>query len=53
MHRKLLIISHVWPFPGTSGQQRRVRHTIEVASATFDIDFLTVAPLGQATGVRS
>jgi glycosyltransferase involved in cell wall biosynthesis len=44
MRRKLLIISHVWPFPGSSGQQLRVRHTVEAAVREFDVDFLTYAP---------
>jgi len=47
MRRKLLVVSHVWPFPGISGQERRVRHTLEVASGFFDVDFLTFAPASE------
>lgn len=47
MRRKVLIISHVWPFPGTSGQQVRVRYTVEAAVREFDVDFLTFTPSAQ------
>jgi glycosyltransferase involved in cell wall biosynthesis len=44
---RLLVISHVWPFPGTSGQQLRVRYTLEAAIRRFEVDFLTFAPRGR------
>jgi glycosyltransferase involved in cell wall biosynthesis len=39
-----LIISHVLPVPGDSGQQLRVRNTVEAAVREFAVDFLTYAP---------
>src|SRR5438309_652358 len=41
---RLLMISHVWPFPGTAGQQLRVRYMLEAATQLFEVDFLTFAP---------
>ena len=38
---KILIISIVKPFPGESGQQMRVRHTIEAIKPFYHITFLT------------
>ena len=38
---KILIISTVKPFPGESGQQMRVRHTIEAIKPFYHITFLT------------
>jgi len=49
---RLLIISHVWPFPGSAGQQLRVRYTLEAAARNFQVDFLTCAPEEQAGEVR-
>lgn len=43
MKNRLLIISHVHPFPGSSGQELRVRNTIHAATAQLDVDFLTVS----------
>jgi glycosyltransferase involved in cell wall biosynthesis len=40
---RLLIISHVRPFPGAMGQQLRLRHMLEAALREFDVDFLTYA----------
>lgn len=40
----ILIISHVWPFPGSSGQQLRVRYMLHSALQEFEVDFLTFAP---------
>ena len=37
---KILIISTVKPFPGESGQQMRVRHTIEAIKPFYHITFL-------------
>jgi glycosyltransferase involved in cell wall biosynthesis len=42
---RLLVVSHVWPFPGSAGQQLRVRYTLEAAVRQFQVDFLTFAPL--------
>lgn len=41
---RLLIISHVLPFPGTAGQQLRVRYMVEAAASRFNVNFLTCAP---------
>jgi len=41
---KLLVISHVLPFPGNAGQQQRVRYTLEAAVPHFEVDFLTYSP---------
>lgn len=49
---KLLIISHVSPWPGDSGQQLRVRYTLEVAVRAFQVDFLTIAPVGKRKEVE-
>src|ERR1700677_39597 len=45
---RILIISHVRPFPGTSGQELRVRYMVEAAVSKFEGDFLTYAPLVQS-----
>ncbi len=50
---RLLIISHVWPFPGSSGQQLRVRYTIQAALRQFGVDFLTVAPTSEREEVAA
>ena len=49
---RLLIISHVWPFPGFAGQELRVRHIIEAAVRNFRVDFLTVAPANECPGLK-
>jgi glycosyltransferase involved in cell wall biosynthesis len=49
---RLLIISHVLPFPGASGQELRIRYTLEEAVRQFEVDFLTYAPLAQSEGVE-
>jgi hypothetical protein len=40
---RLLVVSHVLPYPGSSGQQLRVRYTLEAAARQFQVDFLTFA----------
>ncbi len=50
---RLLIISHVWPFPGYAGQQQRLRYTIESAVREFDVEFLTFAPLDRRQEVET
>lgn len=44
--RKLLIISHVLPFPGFSGQQRRVFYTAKAAREFFHTTFTTFVKPG-------
>jgi len=39
----ILIISHVLPFPGNSGQQRRVAHKLKALRGPFHTTFMTVA----------
>jgi len=46
-HPRLLVISHVLPFPGSAGQQLRVRYTVEAAVRKFEVDFLTFVPSAQ------
>lgn len=41
--KKLLVLSHVLPFPGFSGQQQRVKYTLEALKDKFRITFLTFA----------
>ncbi len=48
---RLLLISHVLPFPGSSGQQLRLRYVLEAAVREFEVDFLTCAPLAQSDEV--
>jgi glycosyltransferase involved in cell wall biosynthesis len=52
MAPKLLIISHVLPCPGQTGQELRVRYTLEAAVRTFQVDFLTFAPNGKRKEVE-
>ena len=40
--KKILIISHVLPFPGDAGQQQRVAKTLRSLKLYFHITFLTV-----------
>lgn len=48
----LLVLSHVLPFPGTAGQQQRVRYTLETAADFFDVDFFTFAPAAMTSRVE-
>lgn len=43
----LLIVSHVLPYPGTAGQQQRVRNKLRALRRLFEITFLTYAPPSQ------
>ncbi len=49
---RLLVLSHVHPFPGSSGQQQRIRYTLEAARPLFHVTFVTCAPPDQAEAVR-
>jgi len=44
---RLLVISHVLPFPATSGQRQRVYYTLKALKTQFHVTFLTVAPFSQ------
>ncbi len=41
--KKLLILSHVLPFPGNAGQEQRVKYTLQSLKRRFHITFVTVA----------
>lgn len=41
---RLLLISHVLPFPGSAGQEQRVKETLLGFSAQFHVTFVTFAP---------
>ncbi len=41
--KKILILSHVLPFPGNSGQQQRIKYTLQSLKRHFHITFVTVA----------
>ncbi|MEM6325517.1 MAG: glycosyltransferase family 4 protein [Bacteroidota bacterium] len=49
---RLLVVSHVLPFPGRSGQQQRVANTLRALRGRFNVTFLTVAPEVQIAEVR-
>ena len=42
--RRMLVLSHVLPFPGNAGQQQRVRETLAAARRNFHVTFATFAP---------
>ena len=46
---RLLVISHVLPFPGSSGQQQRVANSLRALRQRFHVTFLTYATAEQAT----
>ncbi len=50
---RLLVLSHVLPFPGSAGQQQRVRYTLEAARSLFHVTFVTCAPAGQENSLRA
>jgi glycosyltransferase involved in cell wall biosynthesis len=47
MAPKMLMISHVLPYPGQTGQELRVRYILQAATDQFEVDFLTYAPSHQ------
>jgi glycosyltransferase involved in cell wall biosynthesis len=49
---RLLVLSHVHPFPGSAGQQQRVRYSLEAARAEFHVTFLTCAPEARIAETR-
>ena len=46
---RLLVISHVLPFPGSSGQQQRVANSLRALRGRFHLTFLTYATAMQTT----
>lgn len=49
---RLLVISHVSPFPGRSGQEQRVLYTLKAARQLFHVTFATPVGPGQAADVK-
>lgn len=49
---QLLVISHMHPFPGSSGQQRRVRYKLDAFRKRFHVTFLTFAVQDQESKVK-
>ncbi len=45
---RLLVISHVLPFPGSSGQQQRVANSLRALRQRFHVTFLTYATATEA-----
>lgn len=50
--RKLLVLSHVLPFPGISGQQQRVSYTLQAARKQFHVTFATAVAPGDYQDVK-
>lgn len=50
---RLLVISHVKPYPGKAGQQMRVRNKLIALRQRFEVDFLTVAPPHEVSESRN
>ncbi len=48
---KLLLVSHVLPFPGDSGQQQRVAYMLQAVREFFHVTFLAIAE-GDASQTR-
>lgn len=51
--RNLLVLSAVLPFPGSAGQQQRVRNKLLALSERFHVTFLTFAPEAEVAGLRA
>src|ERR1035437_2193069 len=49
---RLVVVSHVLPFPGNSGQQQRVAYTLKAARELFEVHFVTFAPKAQKDECR-
>lgn len=49
---RLVVLSHVLPFPGTSGQQQRVFYTLKALRDHFYVTFATSVAPGRAARVR-
>ena len=50
---RLLVLSHVLPFPGNAGQEQRVRETLVSARHRFRVTFATAAPASDHPGLRA
>lgn len=53
MKPRMLVISHVLPFPGEAGQQQRVANTLRALRESFEVDFLTCAPQDRIADVTA
>ena len=53
-HRRpqMLVLSHVWPFPGSAGQEQRVLQTLFALRTSFHVTFLTFATDGAQVELR-
>jgi glycosyltransferase involved in cell wall biosynthesis len=51
--RKLLVLSHVLPFPGHAGQEQRVLYTLLAARDVFDVTFVTTCTPPEADAMRA
>jgi Glycosyltransferase len=49
---KLLVLSHVLPFPRNAGQQQRVFHTLEAAREYFSVTFVAPVPAADRAAVE-
>lgn len=49
---RLLVVSHVLPFHGSSGQSQRVAYTLRAARQRFHVSFLTYAPRAERSVVQ-
>jgi polysaccharide biosynthesis protein PslH len=49
---RLLMVSHVLPFPRAAGQQQRVFYTLKALQRSFHVTFLASVPANQEDGVR-
>lgn len=49
---RLLVVSHVLPFPGESGQQQRVRLTLEALRTKFHVTFATAAGRAEESVIK-
>jgi glycosyltransferase involved in cell wall biosynthesis len=49
---RALVVSHVLPFPGISGQQQRVANTLRGLRERFQVTFLTPCPRGGEEALR-
>ena len=50
---RLLVLSHVLPFPGHSGQQQRVFYSLRALREFFHVTFVTVAAADEASAVST
>lgn len=50
---RLLVVSHVLPFPGTSGQSQRVAYSLCAARRRFHVTFLTSADPAEQAQIQS